>query len=365
MRARRWGVSVAVATGTTVLLLALPAVASANAQQAGVQVALRALGLYSGPIDGIVGPQTVAGIRAAQRHAHLAPTGILDVRTRDSFGPLGRPLFGSRVLRRGDFGLDVSVVEYLLLRRGEYDGALDGYLGPEVQAAVKRFQKRVRLTPDGVVGPRTRAALVLATGVPVRPRSSLPRAVDVRYVVRSGDSLTAIAKKNRIALSALARANHLDPQHVLLIGTHLRIPVRRTAAPAVLSASPTLVRERLYAWAEGEGLSTHLVRALAWMESGFQPNVVSKAGARGVLQTLPSTRKYVENVLIGHPVPETLDGDIEVGVAYLRHLLEVFNGNEDLALAAWYQGERAVKQDGVYAVTKPFVAGVVALSERM
>ncbi len=363
MRARRWGVSVAVATGTTIAILALPAVASANAQQAGVQVALRALGLYAGPIDGIVGPQTVAGIRIAQRHAHLSATGILDARTRDSFGPLGRPLFGSRVLRRGDFGLDVSVVEYLLLRRGEYDGALDGYLGPEVQQAVKRFQKRVKLTPDGVVGPRTRAALVLATGVPVRPKRI--QATDVSYVVRSGDSLTAIAKQHRVALSALARANHLDPSHVLLIGTHLRVPARASAAPAVLSATPTLVRERLDAWAEGEGLSTHLVRALAWMESGFQPNVVSKAGARGVLQTLPSTRKYVVDVLIGHPVPETLDGDIVVGVAYLRHLLDVFHGNEELALAGWYQGERAVKQNGVYAVTKPFVAGVVALSERM
>jgi peptidoglycan hydrolase-like protein with peptidoglycan-binding domain len=363
MRARRWGVSVAVVTVTLVALLALPAVADANAQQAGVQVALRALGLYSGPIDGIIGPQTVAGIRTAQRHAHLQATGLLDARTRDSFGPLGRPLFGSRILRRGDFGLDVSVVEYLLLRRGEYDGALDGYLGPEVQQAVKRFQKRVKLTPDGVVGPRTRAALVLATGVPVRPKTI--RSTDVSYVVRSGDNLTAIAKQHRVALGALARANHLDPSHVLLIGTHLRVPTRAAGAPAVLSASPTLVRERLDAWAEGEGLSTHLVRALAWMESGFQPNVVSKAGARGVLQTLPSTRKYVVDVLIGHPVPETLDGDIEVGVAYLRHLLDVFHGNEDLALAAWYQGERAVKQEGVYAVTKPFVAGVVALSERM
>jgi LysM repeat protein len=343
-------------------MLALPAAASANAQQAGVQVALRALGLYAGPIDGIVGPQTVAGIRAAQRKAGLPATGILNARTRVSFGPLGRPLFGSRVLRRGDFGLDVAVVEYLLLRRGEYDGALDGYLGPEVQAAVRRFQKRVKLTPDGVVGPRTRAALVIATGVPVRP--SPRRAVDVRYVVRPGDSLTDIARTHRVTLSALARANHLDPSRVLLIGAHLRIP-GATAAPAVLSATPTLVRDRLDAWADGEGLSPHLVRALAWMESGFQPNVVSKAGARGVLQTLPSTRKYVEQELIGHAVPRTLDGDIEVGVAYLRHLLQVFDGDESLALAAWYQGERAVKRDGVYAVTKPFVAGVMALSRRM
>jgi soluble lytic murein transglycosylase-like protein len=101
------------------------------------------------------------------------------------------------------------------------------------------------------------------------------------------------------------------------------------------------------------------------MESGFQPDVVSKVGARGVLQTLPSTRQYVETTLLGHPVPQTLDGDIEVGVVYLRHLLQSFGGDQSLALAAWYQGEAAVRTAGVYSVTKPFVADVLALSQRM
>jgi soluble lytic murein transglycosylase-like protein len=107
------------------------------------------------------------------------------------------------------------------------------------------------------------------------------------------------------------------------------------------------------------------VRALAWMESGYQPNVVSKAGARGVLQTLPVTRDFVEDVLVGHALPRTLDGDIEVGVLYLRHLLRHFGGDEKLGLAAWYQGEAAVRKKGVFAVTKPFVAGVLALKARM
>jgi LysM repeat protein len=360
MRAPRWCWIVLAAVA-----LALPPAAGANAQQAGAQVALRALGLYLGPIDGIVGPRTVAAIRAAQSHAGLPTTGILDARTRASLGPLGRPLFGSRTLRRGDFGLDVTVVEYLLLRRSEYRGALDGYLGPEVQTAVKRFQRRVHLPVDGVVGPRTRAALVLATGVPVKPSPAAAARATTAYVVRPGDTLTAIAARHRVTLAALARANHLDPRRVLLAGAHLKLPAAPGSAPAALAAAPSAVRDRLDAWAVQEGVSTHLVRALAWMESGYQPTVISKAGARGVLQTLPSTRAYVERVLLGRPVPHTLDGDIEVGVVYLRHLLQVFNGDDQLALAGWYQGERAVRQVGVYAVTKPFVADVLALSRRM
>jgi soluble lytic murein transglycosylase-like protein len=101
------------------------------------------------------------------------------------------------------------------------------------------------------------------------------------------------------------------------------------------------------------------------MESGFQTQLVSSAGARGVLQTLPSTRQYVETVLAGHPIPHTVDGDVEVGVLLLRHLLQVFHGNESLALAAWYEGEAAVRSYGVYNVSKPFVANVLALRTRM
>jgi hypothetical protein len=83
------------------------------------------------------------------------------------------------------------------------------------------------------------------------------------------------------------------------------------------------------------------------------------------LQTLPTTRRYAERVLVGHPLPHTLDGDIVVGVLLLRHLLQQFGGDENLALAGWYQGERAVRTIGVYKVTKPFVANVLALKLRM
>ena len=332
--------------------------ARANQQQAGIQVALRALGVYNGPIDGDVGPATVAAVRAAQERRHLPVTGIADARTRRALGPLGQPLFGDRVIARRDFGLDVSVLQFILLRDGLYQGALDGYLGQETQAAVRRFQLRVRLVPDGVVGPRTLAALVRETGVPVRLRGVAPAASPV-YVVRPGDSLTAIADRFGLSLSTLAHVNGFDPSHVLLIGKRLTIPT-----PA-LEATPAGIRNRLDAWSARLGVSQHLVRALAWMESGYQPRVVSSAGARGILQTLPSTRQYVEDVLVGHPLPHTVDGDIEVGVLYLRHLLQRFGGNEQLALAAWYQGEDAVRSVGVFAVTKPFVADVMALRSRM
>jgi peptidoglycan hydrolase-like protein with peptidoglycan-binding domain len=351
---------VLLAVGVAAGVFASPAGAYTNAQHAGVQVALRALGLYHGPIDGLVGPQTVAAIKDAQRRAHLPVTGLADKRTRLSLGPLGHPLLGQRIMRPGLFGFDVAVLQFLLTRQGVYDGALDGYLSVGTAKALRQYQRHVHLAPDGVVGPRTLAALVLENHVPVRPQSVAPSRT---YVVRPGDSLTAIARRFGLSLGALARANHLDPTHVLLIGARLRIP--GGSSGSALDATPTEVRARLDYWSGHLGVSPSLLRALAWMESGYQPNVVSKAGARGVLQTLPVTRDFVEEVLVGHALPRTLDGDIQTGVLYLRHLLGHFDGNEHLALAAWYQGEAAVRKHGVLPETKPFVAGVLALKARM
>jgi LysM repeat protein len=298
----------------------------------------------------------------------LHVTGLADKRTRWSLGPLGRPLFGSRIMRPGLFGYDVSVLQFLLTRHGMYNGPLDGYMSTATDKALRRYQRQVRLVSDGVVGPKTVAALVLQNRLPVRPqRVSVSTSLSRTYVVKPGDSLSAIAQRFHVSLRTLARANRLSSRRVLLIGTKLRVPgytLASSSSPA-LTATPTQVRERLDYWAGHYGLSPHLLRALAWMESGYQPNVVSKAGARGVLQTLPVTRDFVEDVLVGHPLPSSLDGDIQIGVLYLRHLLQRFDANEHLALAAWYQGEAAVRKHGVLPVTKPFVAGVLALKQRM
>ena len=346
------------ATALAAALLAPAAQAAGNPQIAGLQVALRAHGLYLSTIDGIAGPRTSAAVHAFQRK-HGLPVGLADGRTRRALGPLGRPLFGSRILRRGDFGWDVSVLQFLLTRRGVYSGALDGYMGKETTSALARYQRLMHLEADAVVGPRTLSAIVRRDRVPVRAHHETVSATV--HVVHAGDTLTAIAAAHGTTVRAVAAANGIDPARPIVIGQSLRLPV----ATAALVAPASDVRATLDAWSARLGVDPHLVRALAWMESGFQTTIVSSAGARGVLQTLPTTRQYVEDVLAGRPIPQTVDGDVEVGVLYLKHLLNVFGGDESLALAAWYQGELAVRQHGVYAVSKPLVANVLALRNRM
>jgi hypothetical protein len=227
----------------------------------------------------------------------------------------------------------------------------------------------MHLTPDGYAGPKTFTALGLQTHVPVRSNGVHVVALS-HYVVRPGDSLTTIAKKHGLSLKRLVRLNRIDPARPLLIGTKLRLPsdvhTSPTPTAAVAASSADNVRSLLDKWAAHYGVDPHLAHALAWMESGYNNAMVSSVGAQGVMQLLPTTWLYVEDVLLGHKVGDHgAEGNIQVGMAYLHHLLGAFNGNERLALAGWYQGERSVRKHGPLKVSKSFAADVLALKERM
>ncbi len=191
-----------------------------------------------------------------------------------------------------------------------------------------------------------------------------------RYRVHRGDTLTAIGQRFGVGLHRLARANGLHVYALLITGTHLRVPAHRAAAgPSAPSApaapAPWSVGWSIDHWSSHYGVDPHLVRAIAWQESGWNPSAVSAVGAWGVMQVMPATWSFVENQVIGAPVTHTPDGGIRVGVALLRHLLGRFNGNVKLSVAAYYQGERATRMFGILPVSKPYVANVLALRTRL
>lgn len=354
-----------------------------NPQTAGLQVALRAEGLYRGPIDAISGPGTVAATRAFQRIQGLPITGLADGRTRAAMGPLGGPLFGARTLHHGAFGWDVAVLQFLLVRQG-ISVPINAYYDRPTLHGVRLMQQRLHLRRDGVVGPHTFSALVKREPVPLahhafvahhKSRHHRHRTLTAVHVVRAGESLSSIARHYHTTVAKLARRNHLDPSHYLLIGTRLHVPhvsqvghagtTTKTHRVAYRTQSVASVRTLLDHWAAHYGVSVHLVRALAWMESGYNNALVSSVGARGIMQLLPTTFRFAEQVLIGHHLRHNASGNVRAGVAYLSHLLHDFHGNKRLALAGWYQGERAVRKHGVYKVSETFVKNVLALEKRM
>jgi len=149
------------AASLAAILCAVPpqAGATARADIAALQVALRAHRIYAGPIDGVAGSVTVSAVRKLQRRAALPADGIAGPRTRSALGRHGRPALGRRTISLGDSGWDVAMLQFLLARRGFPSGDFDGGYGPRTAAAVRRFQRSVGLPPVGWVGARTRAAL--------------------------------------------------------------------------------------------------------------------------------------------------------------------------------------------------------------
>jgi peptidoglycan hydrolase-like protein with peptidoglycan-binding domain len=290
----------AAASLVAALVLAAPSGAAANPQTAGLQVALRAWGVYLGPVDGIAGPMTARAVRNFQRRKGLVVDGVAGPVTRRALGRLGRPLFGKRALRRGMVGWDVSVLQFMLTKRGAPTGIVDGYFGAETGRAVRRFQAREGLGADGIAGPVTRRALERRGG-------------------------------------------------------------GRRASPS----RPRSVEGLLNYWASYYGMSAPLVRAVAWIESGWQPHVVSPVGAFGVMQVTPATWEFVQTSLIGHPVPRTTSGNIQVGVVFLRHLYRVFGGNVRLMLGGYNQGIASVRRNGLFRETRRFVANVLATKGRV
>ena len=82
------------------------------------------------------------------------------------------------------------------------------------------------------------------------------------------------------------------------------------------------------------------------------------------MQVMPETWTYVESVLIGRPVPHTPDGNVRVGLAYLRHLLNMF-GNTQRALASYLQGDSSVRTHGISRSTRRYVANILAIAGRV
>jgi soluble lytic murein transglycosylase-like protein len=109
---------------------------------------------------------------------------------------------------------------------------------------------------------------------------------------------------------------------------------------------------------KAHGVDVALVHAVITAESGYNPSAVSRAGARGLMQLMPETARRFGVQNIHDPVQ-----NIHGGVKYLRELLTMFNGNKELALAAYNAGENAVIRAGnripAYAETMHYVPKVL------
>lgn len=93
-----------------------------------------------------------------------------------------------------------------------------------------------------------------------------------------------------------------------------------------------------------EGIDPELAFRLVRLESEFNPHAVSKVGAIGLTQLMPSTARLFDKSVTRDKLFDR-DTNLRIGFHYLHTLLDQFHGNVRLALLAYNRGEDAVWRD--------------------
>ena len=264
----------------------------------------------------------------------------------------------------------VAALQLALFQRGYYRGPFDGITGPQTRHATRHFQRRHHLAPDGVAGPRTRRRLgiwarhELGDRLLRRGRRGWDVA-ELQFLLRRSGIFVSIDGSfgpiTQAAVVGTQKGRGLKADGV--VGPQTLSVLRRTRGRLSRLGIQAGVRGQIDHWSRYYGVDGRLACALSWMESGHQPGVVSSTGAWGVFQVQPATWNYVEHVLADRRYPRNVEGQVRVGLLYLRHLLQTF-GDTRRALAAWYTGPARVSRYGIGPRGRWFATDVLAIRVR-
>ena len=132
------------------------AVESMRAYTLALQTDLTTAGYLTGEVDGVYGPETVSAVEDLQADAGLPVTGLVDLSTRDALDAAVAQAGSSTASQEQ---IQASSVQTVLKLAGYWPGAVDGEWTPELEEALKDFQRDLGVKPSGTVDAATLAAL--------------------------------------------------------------------------------------------------------------------------------------------------------------------------------------------------------------
>lgn len=159
---------------------------------------------------------------------------------------------------------------------------------------------------------------------------------------------TGLAVGVAVAIYVILRRNSLRRFFFLLIFIVLLLAGMRYHRAVGRMVFTMPYRDKILTYAVDRQLDPNLVAAVIYVESGFKPDVISKKGARGLMQVMPETADWVAQQ-IGAP-KVTLENlmeeetNIKLGTWYLRYLLDQFNQDLVQTLAAYNAGLNRIKE---------------------
>jgi peptidoglycan hydrolase-like protein with peptidoglycan-binding domain len=131
------------------------AAAQVSAYTVALQTELQKAGYYTGPIDGVYGPQTVDAVKQLQTDAGLPVTGLVDKATAIA---LDRKVAALGQQAAATAASQTAAVQTVLKLAGYWSGPIDGVWTDELTGALKSFQTALGVTPTGAVDAATLAA---------------------------------------------------------------------------------------------------------------------------------------------------------------------------------------------------------------
>jgi soluble lytic murein transglycosylase-like protein len=274
----------------------------------------------------------------------------------------------SHTVRRGETLTSIAAIDGLSVARlaAANDLSTESELVTGTQLVIP--PQAGPLAPGGTVASETASS-------PASSETAADGSSSGGYVVRLGDTLSAIAVHFGTSTSALAAANGMSVDDLLLAGRTLTIPggaVQTTAtAPSPedtgSGAEPVdqfVAPAEVGAIAEADGVPGALAEAIADQESGFNDDEVSATGATGVMQLEPETWNDLTRVDGLELSPDSALDNVRGGVAVLRSLLLDTGNDQDETIAAYYQGLESVRAQGIFPATRRYLRDVLALESR-
>lgn len=197
-----------------------------------------------------------------------------------------------RVLRLGDTGSDVMKLQAVLRKIGYNPGTIDGVFGEQTRNAVIQYQRDNRLTPDGIVGTNTHNSL-----------RRFYQGYD-NYIIRSGDTLYAIAARHYTTVRRLIAANPGINPNNLRIGQRIVVPYGIDVVDTNINYTYEVLENDIqglkarYPFIEvGVAGQSVLGKNLYYIKLGTGSNQVFYNGAHHALEwiTVPVLMKFIED----------------------------------------------------------------------